>query len=171
MIVVEGFDCSGKSTLVDKLQRWTGFAAKHSGGPPRDLNHTRRCLARCAGRMTQPVIQDRVTHLSEGVYGMMHRPGMAALAISRLEDLRLARLLVYCRPSTATILDRLAHHRLKGDDTPEHVEFVTRHAETLICLYDALIHIAAQHVDVYFYDYEKARCDIDLQVITEGIEP
>jgi hypothetical protein len=170
MIVVEGYDCTGKSTLVEKLKRLTGFVVTHSGGPPQDLNHVRRCLARCASRMTHPIVQDRVTHVSESVYGMLERHSMAALALSRLDDLRFCRLLVYCRPATLTIMDRLAVHERKEHDTDEHIRNVLRHAETLIAVYDTVICMARQYVDVFVYDYERAGVDLRLQSIVKGIE-
>jgi hypothetical protein len=173
MLIVEGYDCTGKSTLVEKVQRWTAFATVHSGGPPRDLNHVRRCLARCASRMTRPCIQDRVTQVSESVYGMLCRPSMAALALSRIGDLRMARLLIYCRPGIETILAKLTVHTAKGEyDTPEHVQHVLSNAQAMIAIYDTVIDLARQHVDVFVYDYERPNIDErQLQSLIEGIEP
>lgn len=172
MIVVEGYDCSGKSTLVGKLDAWTDnfYAIKHSGGPPTDLNHVRRCLARCLHRMSYHVIQDRVTQVSESVYGIIVRPAMSALALSRIGDLRHARLLIYCRPDRATILDTLGRHKAKAHDTPEHIEHVLAHATTMINIYDTIIEMARQHVDVFKYDYQNTTHDDQLREIIEGID-
>lgn len=170
MIIVEGYDCSGKSTLVKKLRHTTGFNAPHSGGPPRDLSHARRCLARCAMRMTQQVIQDRVSQVSAAVYQMLTKPDIASLALSRMDDLRLARLLIYCRPATATILARLSDHRPKAEyDTPEHIAYVVSQAETMIRLYDTVIEMARRYVDVFVYDYEDLKDDLKLQPIIEEL--
>lgn len=171
MIVVEGYDCTGKSTLVDKIQGWTGFTTTHTGGPPQDLNHVRRCLARHAVLMTQPVVQDRVTHVSEGVYGMLTRPSMAALALSRVSDLRFARLLIYCRPDIRTILDRLVDHRVKAHDTDEHIKYVLASAQAMIAIYDTVIEMARPYVDVIFYDYKRSNTDTQLQPLIEEIKP
>lgn len=172
MIVVEGYDCSGKSTLVGKLDAWTDnfYAIKHSGGPPTDLNHVRRCLARCLHRMSYHVIQDRVTQVSESVYGMMARSTMSALALSRIGDLRHARLLIYCRPDRATILEKLSDHKIKPHDSPEQIVYVLRHAEDMISIYDTVIEMARQHVDVFKYDYQNPTHDDQLREIIEGID-
>jgi len=171
VIVVEGYDCTGKTTLVEKISTWTGFVVRHSGGPPKDLNHVRRCLARCASRMTGPIIQDRVTQVSEGVYGMLCRPSMSALALSRVSDLRFARLLVYCRPGIETILNRLQTHQLKDHDSVEHAEYVLRKAETMIAIYDTVIEMARPYVDVFVYNYERVNVDMhELQPVLEELE-
>ncbi len=171
MIVVEGFDCSGKTTLVGKIGDWTGYPAAHSGGPPKGMPHTRRCLARCLRRFSMPVIQDRVTQISESVYGMIARPDMAALALSRIGDLRMAQVVVYCRPKTPVILERLKEHQLKGDDTPDHVAYVVQNAATMIAIYDTVMCMVSHHTDVFIYDYTRSDADTKLQLILKGIEP
>lgn len=171
MIIVEGYDCSGKSTLVEKLGRWTGFTTPHAGGPPKDLNHTRRCLARCAARMTRPMVQDRVTQISESVYGMLERPAMSALSLSRIGDLRLARLMVYCRPARTTIYDKLEHHVRKDHDTQQLMLRVLANAETLIGVYDTVMCMARDYCDVFVYDYENPTHEDALKSIIEEIQP
>lgn len=155
MIIVEGYDGAGKTTVAEKLSNRFGLMLHHAGGPPETVDDVMSCLARARGRMVRQTVQDRVTHISEGVYGMLCRPRNSALALSRVSDLGLARVLVYCRPSDGVILNNLLTHRLKTHDTQKHGEFVRDKAPELINVYDTVVEMARGHVVVLTYDYTK----------------
>lgn len=155
MIIVEGYDGSGKTTAAEKLAERFSLTLFHAGGPPNTTLDVMSCMARAQARMAQKVVQDRVTHVSESVYGMLCRPRHCALALSRIPDLRFARVLLYCRPPDEQILENLVDHRMKGHDDPDHVAFVKAKARDLIRVYDTVIEMARQHVCVLVYDYTK----------------
>lgn len=166
MIIVEGFDGSGKSTLAEKIAEWTGFQVYHTGGPTRSLADVRTCLARSIARMNRRIVQDRVTHISESVYSMFSDPEKAALALSRMDDLRHARLLIYCRPTKRALFEALAAHEDKAHDTAEHMEKVRARVEPMIEVYDTVIALAQHHVNTLVYDRNTVKDDVVMNLVT-----
>lgn len=159
MIIVEGYDGSGKTTAAEKLAERFSMTLFHAGGPPNTELDVMSCLARANSRMVRHAVQDRVTHISESVYGMLCRPRHSALALSRISDLRNARVLLYCRPPDGKILDNLIGHKMKSHDEADHVSFVKAKAPQLIQVYDTVIEMARQHICVLVYDYTKVNDD------------
>src|SRR5690606_42074312 len=88
MIIVEGFDASGKTTLANEIGRAMGWQVLHTGGPTRDEGDVYACLFRCYQRVRMRCVQDRVTPISESVYSLLHRPAKAAIDIDALKDTR-----------------------------------------------------------------------------------
>lgn len=166
MIVVEGYDGTGKSTVAEKIGLRLDAPVHHAGGPPRDEADVMGCAARSLWRMNAWCVQDRVTQVSHSVYAMLRRPRESAIALARIGDLRAARLLVYCRPSRGTILANVERHKAKCHDTDAHVSFVRAHADALICVYDTVIELARPYVPIATYDYEND----DLEKLMAHIE-
>lgn len=152
MIVVEGFDGAGKTFLTDQIASRLGWPSYHTGGPTKDMEDVMRCLRRTYMRFLENCVQDRCTHISESVYSILTRPLQAAEAMSRLYELRAAKVLVYCRPPTHVLMEAVRHHTPKGHDTPEHVACIIQQAQELISVYDAIVESASVHVDVVRYD-------------------
>lgn len=140
MIVIEGMDGAGKTSIASILGGWLGWPVVHAGGPPKDELHVRRWMDTCLERTQQKVIQDRVTQVSEVVYGTIaNRRHLAGIALSGLPAMMASgALFVCCRPPTATILENLRRHSAKAWDTPEHISMVNAQAMRLIDLYDTL---------------------------------
>ncbi|HTR69282.1 MAG TPA: hypothetical protein VMH41_03525 [Mycobacteriales bacterium] len=164
MIIVEGYDGSGKSTVAEEIGKRLEAPVFHAGGPPVDDTDVLSCAARALTRMNMWCVQDRVTQVSHCVYAMLTKPVEAALAISRMDDLKAARLLVYCRPSTDTILSNLQRHRAKEYEAghvakeyaaDSHTVYVRVNANVLIGVYDTIIRLASRHVSVIYYDYQN----------------
>lgn len=156
MIVVEGMDGSGKSTLVKGIAENFKLTTHHGGGPPKTLDEVYNCLARCELRMMQSCVQDRVTHISETVYGMFSRPDMAGAAMMALPHLAKARLVIYCRPPDNVILYNLGTtHAVKAHETPEHVAKVKADATHLIKIYDTVMAAVSRATRVFYYDYTR----------------
>lgn len=154
MIVVEGFDASGKSTLARRLAAEFGCELYHTGGPTQSVDDVDRCLRRSLSRMQTRCVQDRVTHVSEAVYGAMRHPDRAALALYRVGQLKAARVVIYCRPDDDALLQAfMTAHVVQTHDTDEHLAYVRAQAETLIKLYDVVIELVRRHMPhVYTYD-------------------
>lgn len=152
MIIVEGFDGSGKSTIAQRISAMIGWPVLHTGGPTSDEEDVLKCLVRSRIRMRKAVIQDRVTHISESVYSMLENPRKAALAIRSLHEVRNVTL-VYCRPPTHALLDAIGTHRAKAHESAEHVSRVIETAEQLIAIYDTVIAVVAERCDLIHYDW------------------
>lgn len=156
MIVVEGFDMSGKSTLANILGAELGWPVLHTGGPTRDEADVVSCLLRSLQRMQKRCVQDRVTHVSESVYSMTEFPTKAALALDAIREIPPTVMMIYCRPAPEFLVRALAdEHREKAWDTQDHMYRIRRDAATMIAFYDTVMAMVERRVDVIRYD----RCD------------
>lgn len=145
MIILEGFDNSGKSTLANKL----GLPVKHAGGPPKDFKQLVANLEEQLEHCGKPVILDRVTCISDQVYGnKMFDSHLQAYLRQMLKCKNT--VLVYCRPPIETILN-FSDHQVKAHDTEEHLEDIKSNAIKYIDRYDQLM----STIDHVKFDYTK----------------
>lgn len=153
MIVVEGFDCSGKSTLAARIGDMLGWPVLHAGGPPGSLSGVIEGLARCEERWCQPVIQDRITHISESAYSHLASPRTAACALTSIQHIPWTVMVIYCRPPTEFLLDAFQHaHTRQAWDTDAHLNQVRRDAQAIITFYDTVMAMVSHRCRVYTYD-------------------
>lgn len=129
MIVIEGMDNSGKSTLARWIADAFGDCAiQESEGPPRDGNEMNERVRRYA--KFQRTLFVRHPCVSNPIYDMA-RPADRRGAIEQqlIDDFYADRpLLIYCDP-----LDRgLDTHEVKDHDTLEHLDQITRGYNTLV---------------------------------------
>lgn len=117
MIIIEGADNSGKSTLGARLSKDLGVPLLHSVRPdPHSNEHA--CLRHSRDQlMPKHAILDRVYAISEPIYGPICR-GKSSLG-NRGEDAMLDlmnrnHLIIYCRPHTATILRNAGRDQMEG---------------------------------------------------------
>ena len=155
MIVVEGFDMSGKSTLAQAIGQRANLPVLHTGGPTRSTSDVIACLARTENRLRDRCVQDRVTHVSESCYSMLTAPSKAAIALERLGQLKAARLVVYCRPPKNVMIDALQEHVAKEYDTPEFMRFVCSNAASLIAIYDTVMGVVSNIPGIRFVMYDR----------------
>lgn len=165
MIIVEGFDCSGKSTLAAKLGETLGWPVLHPGGPTSSAEEVINCLIRSLNRMKQRCVQDRVTHISEAVYSMLTNPRKSALAINSVREVACAELIIYCRPATEIILEKLRDHRLKEHDDILKLDRVLEDAPTLIRLYDTVMHLVGAYAGVRLLKHDWADPNSESHII------
>lgn len=119
MIILEGPDNSGKTTLGQRLETALGVTLIHSTRPPADASSSD--LIEHAVLQVEPrrVIMDRNYLISELVYGTILRGGPA---LGRERHLKLMNdmlelghiLIIYCRPSADTILDNGNRQQMIG---------------------------------------------------------
>jgi adenylate kinase family enzyme len=158
VIIVEGFDCSGKSTLALKIALALKIPVLHPGGPTRDESDVVACLLRSLSRMKQRCVQDRVTHISESVYSMLPRPKHAVLALNSIREVAHAELIIYCRPPTEFLLQALVgNHKVKEHDDIEKLGMAMQEAPTLIRLYDTVMHLVAMYAGCRVITYDRAK--------------
>lgn len=155
MIVVEGFDGAGKTTLCGALGEALGWPVHHTGGPTRGPADVAECLLRSRLRFAERCVQDRCTHISESVYSMTTRPGQASRALVHLHELTEARVVVYCRPGDEYLLESIRYHRAKKHETARHVDDVIENAVGLIGIYDTVMALVENARPVRRYDFSR----------------
>lgn len=134
MIVVEGMDSSGKSTLCEQLGKDFQLDVVHSTG----TRSEEQMFARSHWMIRySPAwhILDRFHVISDQVYGevIRHHNPFASRRGEIVVDQFLSSnpLIIYCRPDSAVILDELGKK--------DQMEGVIPHAPSLIDKYDELI--------------------------------
>lgn len=133
MIILEGFDGAGKTTLANKLK----FPVKHAGGPPKTLQQLITNLKEQGAWCGQRVILDRVTCISHQVYGNNMYDTKLMHCLRQMLDCKNT-ILVYCRPPDEVLLD-FSNHEIKEHDSEEHIEDLKRNVRLYIDRYDELM--------------------------------
>jgi len=153
MIVVEGFDASGKSTLAKRIADLLGWPVLHTGGPTTDEADVVACLHRSRQRMQKHVVQDRITHVSESVYSHLEFPAKAARALDAIREIPPTVMVIYAKPPPEFLIDALMHeHRQQAWDTNDHLERVHRDSRSMIAFYDTVMAMVALRTSVVRFD-------------------
>jgi adenylate kinase family enzyme len=152
MIIVEGFDGSGKTTLATRIGELLSWEVLHTGGPTRDEADVISCLLRSRQRMRHRCVQDRITHISESCYSLLSHPDKAARALDNLRDIHPQMTVIYCRPSTDFLVQEMSAHVRKEWDSDDHMSMVVANARQIIATYDAIMAVVALRVDILRYD-------------------
>ena len=148
IIILEGFDESGKSTLANKLAGRLGFKVVHPGPKPIDINDAKQMAACQFGLMTFAhhvnLILDRVTCISSHCY-MMNTTNefkSAQVAINVLESqghIKVIRCIAY--PTTL---------KQTENDTSDSLEHADRNRQKIIQNYQDLL----KNIGHCVYDYK-----------------
>lgn len=134
MLVVEGADNSGKSTLA----KFVGLAHFSAGPAPENALELRRCLEQQRSRAYIACIQDRLTCISQQVYSEAPESWLLQDELLRLIDVPRV-VIVYCRPPERTLMD-LSTHKAKSYDTEANMSKIAQNQHTYIKRYDDLMH-------------------------------
>lgn len=117
MIIIEGPDNSGKSTLGTQLSDALGIPLRHSVRPAPEWSH-RQCFEHSARQLRpQRAILDRVYAISENIYGPICRKenGLGDNAKKALMDLyHRPYLVIFCRPPVRDILANGEREQMEG---------------------------------------------------------
>lgn len=140
MIVLEGPDNAGKSTLGKQLSERFGTEVHHSSNPKMTYEQLRDKMFEIINDPRRDAIYDRVPLISEGVYGTILRGtnrfnchegrGIWQLFAASKP------LVIFCRPLDETINVGL---EFKPGEDPEHVEAVKKKHLTIAHAYDELM--------------------------------
>lgn len=153
MIVVEGFDFSGKSTLAQAIGDRLGWPVVHTGGPTTDVDDVRRCLRRSRERFSQPNVQDRTTHISEACYSAVSHPAKAALALYSMREVTHAWLVIYCRPDIGKMVNAfMQDHVAKTHDNYDALRQTREDSNYIARYYDTVMELVAEYTTVIRYD-------------------
>ncbi len=161
MILVEGPDNSGKSTLVDQLAlEFNLFKCDRPHGPPKTPEELyNRAMDVQNFYKSKMFIMDRNPIIGETIYGPILRGrNMWDEVTNRLdcEAELFAKLLsgtvflIYCRPPLERLLD-LSTHKVKDYDTPTHLEALSKNKSKIVEAYDKFMSKWA----TYTYDYTQ----------------
>lgn len=172
LLVVEGAECMGKSTLVLALRDKLGWPTLHTGGPKTD-ELLREYYDRIEG-ITTPTIVDRATHLSEIVY----RPVSQGKEVPADQQEELLDRFVSTRPvlilcRRAELPDLVAVER--PHKTLEHWAKVVAGYPGIVARYDALFDRLSPRIPVLLYDWavegswEILQAQIDFYFFDEGV--
>ena len=164
MIIVEGPDNSGKSTLIKNLAKdfklRTLKCSRH--GPPIDGNdnyqRTQEIIERALKFPDNNIIVDRISLIGEEIYGPILRG--KNLWVEYPEKKRnlwnslrcLNTFFIYCRPPNNKVLD-LSTHELKKYDTKEHVLSVSINKDLIVNTYDNYFAFWEGNYNFFKYDY------------------
>lgn len=133
MIILEGMDNSGKSTLAKQF----GLDILHPGPAPRTKYEELSCLQTQLENARKPIVQDRVTCISSQVYG--RNPDFVLLNDYLKQMVNTPHcIVIYCRPPIETILN-FGTHKAKAHDNPEHLSRIQHDGLELISKYDRLM--------------------------------
>lgn len=171
IIIVEGPDGSGKSTLVKNLQNKFILKSlktiKH--GPPVDAEDL---YERCRDILTEAIhsnmncIIDRFGLIGEQIYGPALRGKDMWVEIPQKKQEIFTALnalnpfFIYCRPP-ANIIANLANHEVKEYDTPEHLKGLAENQALIIKSYDNFF-ANWKAYNFFIWDYTKPENYYDL---------
>lgn len=140
LVIVEGPDGAGKSTLIQNLVALGGFVSAHTGGPPRDKQDLEDKLAKVAASLNaagpDTLVLDRHPAVSDPIYSKVTGSRSFATPGELGEQVRaLNPVFVYCRGSADSMMRNISKSP-KAHKPPEHLlKVIQKHGE-IVKLYD-----------------------------------
>lgn len=146
MIVVEGMDNSGKTTLVETLAKHFKYSPIHSPGYCSEMLP----WAKDSLLIKKPRVYDRHPCISERVYGAVLRgkDEFKSLWGEQIKRLFVDKrpLIIYCKPPDSVIVQ----------DLKDDMEGVEENSLKLICAYNRVMHeLRLQGLLVIVYDFTE----------------
>lgn len=133
MIILEGADNSGKTTLAKKI----GLPVLAAGPAPKSVEQEQQCLITQMNYAGLSWVMDRVTCISQQVYANRLFDRVLGDHLSDLITMPTV-IVVYCRPPDRTLMD-MSTHNIKSYDTEEHLKSIIDNQHIFINRYDALM--------------------------------
>lgn len=170
MLIIEGPDNAGKTTLANYLSQELGIPIHHFGAPPENFTQLLSRVIFCMNNKDH-FIYDRIPLVSEHVYSILRNRNLIHELYNNGEqhykDLRETNpILIYCRPPVKKMLEG---HKGKEHDTQEHLDFVRDNAQKLIDRYDQLMD--DEHMPPYWvFDYTEQSRENILEQVKEAIK-
>lgn len=130
MIVIEGMDNSGKSTLGVALGQAMNRRVQESEGPPLSAEEINARIDRYED-LSASTIFVRHPVISNAIYGAVREEGDPITADRRVRFYDNKPLIIYCDAG----IRGLGAHVLKAHDTQKHIEDITNNYNKLLYLY------------------------------------
>lgn len=129
MLVIEGPDCSGKSTLADYLGKALAVPVQHSEGPARSFTDMANRLTHY-NSLPPETIFDRHPCISDPIYSSAMQRPLTVTAEQVVEFYKRKPLMIYCHPPLQAY-----KHITKEHDTPEHLRGVVENHRRIVATY------------------------------------
>jgi hypothetical protein len=157
MIILEGADNSGKTTLANKFSGLPGYSA---GPAPKDEASEIKCLIEQMNRADRPCVQDRLTCISQQIYA--DRLFDTRLGTFLMEMIKMSGvIIVYCRPPERVLMD-FSTHNVKSYDTEDHIKHIIDNQHRFIDRYDSLM----STIPHMLYDWTDVDVNVDGMIQT-----
>lgn len=143
-IVVEGFDNSGKSTLINKLAKTFKLDIHWAGGPPK--NHVIALSDSTTQLSMEDIIHDRITPISRQCYESPEaiKPEMIFLPGILKNFIRCKSKFIYCT-------GKGIEHMLSECDSDDHLTYITENEVVIKLRYEHLFE-SIPHIK---YDFNR----------------
>lgn len=129
MIVIEGMDNSGKSTLAESMASYMDLIVQESEGPPRSAREINARVDRYGGMVDRIFVRHPV--ISNAIYGQFRPEGNPITPGRTMIFYDSRPTLIYCDAGSRG----LSGHKEKSHDTPEHMKLVIHNTENLLEAY------------------------------------
>jgi len=156
LIIVEGPDGAGKSTLITRLVKDFGFPVYRSGGP-KDAENMKRVVKEMATLALDPTtvyLCDRTPWVSELVYSQAlgRAPVMPIEFIAPCFNL--SQRIIYCNLNDSVSMLSNMSREFKAHKPAEHTAAVVKNYQQVCNIYDELMdEIEAAGIDIFGYDW------------------
>lgn len=142
MIIVEGPDGGGKTTLIPFLEALTGLPSWKPGPYPKSAREAYVHSQDCLHKLKQHFICDRVTQVSEHIYGpIVNDQDFMPLAEVQKFFRQCADngwVFIYCRPWPTNLMIE-NHVRSENDESDEVFELLKERLGEIVKVYDSLM--------------------------------
>lgn len=162
MIILEGPDNSGKSTLAHLLSKELSMAVIHPGSAPGNKAEELKMILSQLSLMDAPVIHDRVTFISNMVYNIFRGENTGTNYGRYCREIRPPSKIIFCRPEYSDLLS-MDNHVIKDYDTRSHIDMINKNAIQIVTAYDYIM----QFIPHIKYDYRNSKIDLILKYIEE----
>jgi hypothetical protein len=133
MIIIEGIDATGKSSLAQKISDHTGWPIKESEGPEKFPGEIITRMKLYLG-LPHTTIFDRHPVISQCIYGPLKKQISSPPFL--LQELKRVKPLII----QASSINKGAH-KVKEYDTPSHINLIESKKEEIIKAYDLFMEI------------------------------
>lgn len=160
LVIVEGPDGAGKSTLAEKLSYDLSIPFVHTGGAAKDL-------AELMARMEKvqetpgPAIIDRCPHISDAIYKRaMGQPLFMNPLVAWKDLMTVGPMIIYCRlQDPAEMLTAIVETK-KDHKPPEYLERVRQEYPEILHGYDFTMD-RLKRMGLWVFDYDWKRSSYD----------
>lgn len=156
LIIVEGPDGAGKSTLITRLVKDFSFPVYRSGGP-KDAENMKRVVKEMATLALDPTtvyLCDRTPWVSEFIYSEALGREMVVPVDFFATCFKLPQRIIYCNLNDSVSMLSNMSREFKAHKPAEHTAQVVKNYQKVCDLYDELIdEMESAGIDIFGYDW------------------